>query len=402
MPMSNRSRFFIGLTFIFLIFVAWKFLLSDSIWNKDSTAKDLNALFQGPGYRKVELVEQRIEMPFLDRQSFRSTNWNIAGDVVVENDRFVALTSDKPHQAGLIFNKNQLNAESFELELTFHIYGSRSLKADGMALWLTEAPLPMGDLFGARSDFVGLGIFIDTFRNGPTGQFPYVTAQVGRGSTFYNKNDDGMSTQLAGCTAKSLLNPVSGKTTIKLVYLKSGYLSVEFNYDPDNTVSWHKCFTVYNVQLPQKKYLGVSAETGQISESVEVLGNRVHALYLPDQDKFIDSFDQYFDQKTSYEQELPEKQYTTEYSRKNRLRRRKSVQRLKLAEERVKKRGRERRLEKYGDPDATFVRRWWAMFVKSTKIIIGLIMLVLIIWVSRLVIKTRNQNRRSRSTGLLD
>lgn len=399
MATALRSRVFVGLTLIVLLFVAWKYFLGSLVWGSllsDTSSHAINNV-SDLGYRRVELERQRISMPFLDLLSYRSENWNVAGDVVIENHKFVALTSDKPHQAGSIFNKSPLNAESFEMQLTFNIYGSLKLNADGMAVWLIDSPSPIGDVFGARGDFEGLGIFIDTFRNGPAGHFPYVSAQFGHGSTFYNKYDDGMSTQLAGCTAKSLLSPTSGKTTMKLVYVKSGYLSVEFNYDPDNSNSWHKCFTIYDIILPEPKYLGISAETGQLTQNVEILSNNVYGLYNANDDTFIESLDQ-----DQFLDDNIETKDIESVSGKKHIRRRKSYQRLKLAEERVRQRDRLRRLELYGDENATFVRRWWKRFVKSLKILMGIALLVFVGWVARLVIKTRSQNRRSRTTGLLD
>lgn len=394
-----RSRILKVCLLIILFFLGWNYIYGSFIlgWLRNPPTQSSNNATNGLWYRKVELENQRIQMPFLDLLSYRSENWNVAGDVVIENHKFVALTSDKPHQAGSIFNKSPLNAESFELQLTFNIYGSIKLNADGMAVWLIDSPSPIGDVFGARGDFEGLGIFIDTFRNGPTGHFPYVSAQLGHGSTFYNKYDDGMSTQLAGCTAKSLLNPASGKTVMKLVYLKSGYLSVEFNYDPDNSDSWHKCFTIYDIVLPKTKYLGISAETGQLTQSVELLSNNVYGLYNNNDDTFIESLDQ-----GGFLQDEPEVKNYNSGNEDKLKRRRKSYQRLKLAEERVRQRDRLRRLEKYGDEDATFVRRWWRRFVKSVKILIGIALLGFVGWVVRLVLKTRSQNRRSRTTGLLD
>lgn len=394
MAFISRTRVLGGLSLIVTLFLLWRWV------GVPSFAPSTNEVdFDGPGYRRVELEKQKIEMPFLDPASLRSPNWNIAGDVVVENHKHISLTNDKPHQAGLVFCKEPFDAESFQLDLTFHIHGNLKLNADGMALWITERPSPIGDVFGARGDYVGLGIFVDTFRNGATGQFPYVNAQIGTGSTFYNKYDDGMSTQLAGCTAKSLMSPSSEKTIMRLTYMTSGFLSVEFNYDPDSSDNWHKCFTVYNVKLPQIKYLGLSAETGQLSQSVDILESHIYALYDPDADTYLRSMDQ----ARLYKEEQSSDQIGNPKSSRNKhVRGRKSVQRMRLSEERVKQRDRARRMEKYGDPDATFVRRTWAKFLKGLQIIAGLLLLTLIIWIVRLVMKTRSQNRRSRTTGLLD
>lgn len=393
MAIISRTRVLGGLSLIVTLYLLWRWVGVSSFTSVESDVESDRS-----GYRKVELTNQKIEMPFLDPASLRAPHWNIAGDVVVENQKYIGLTNDKPHQAGSIFNREPFAADSFQLDLTFHIHGNLKLNADGMALWLTEAPSPIGDVFGARGDYVGLGVFVDTFRNGATGHFPYVNAQIGTGSTFYNKYDDGMSTQLAGCTAKSLLNPSSGKTLMRVTYLKSGYLSVEFNYNPDEADYWHNCFTVYDVQLPEMKYLGLSAETGQLSESVDILESHLYALYDSDGETFLESMDR----TRLREEEEAARSPNLHDSRSKHVRGRKSSQRLRLSEERVKQRARARRMEKYGDPDATFVRRTWARFVTGLKIIAGLLLLVLGGWIVRLVLKTRKQNRRSRTTGLLD
>lgn len=399
MTLALRTRAYLGITLLALLYLLWKGLFGGlfGLFSPRQTTSDLADV--GSEFRRVELETQRIDLPFLDLNTLRSPHWNIAGDVVIDNYNYVALTSDKPHQAGLLFNKNSFDAESFEMELTFHIHAASKLSADGMAIWLTEKPSSIGEVFGARSNFNGLGIFIDTFRNGPTGHFPYVSAQFSRGGSEYNKDDDGLSTQLGGCTAKSLLNPNSGKTKMKLLYLKNGYLSVQFNYNPDEFDNWHKCFTIYDVDLPRTRYLGFSAETGELSESVELLGNTVHALFESDQDVYIDSPDQV---ERYAEKAVEEPQDVPTDSRNKHQRRRKSARRVKLTEDRVQQRARARRLEKYGDPDATFVRRCWSKFMKAVKITVALAFLACFGWVVRLVLKTRRQKRRStRSTGIL-
>lgn len=383
-----RARILAGLAAALVLYLLWHFFVGFRFPSAPPTSV---------GYKVVELASQSFESPFLDLVTWRLSDWNIAGDVVVENDKFVALASDKPHQAGLLFNKSPLDAKSFRVELTFHIHSASKLSADGLALWLTESPSPIGDVFGARGEFVGLGIFVDTFRNGPTGHFPYVSAQLGRGEPFYNRNDDGFSTKLVGCTAKSLLNPSLGKTTMRVIYLHSGYLSVDFNYDPDNSDNWQQCFSVDDVRLPSTKFLGFSAETGDVSEHVEIFKNKVHALYEPASDLPLMSIE-HWNPSVENTQNLRE----DSSGRKNKQRRRKSAQRLRLMEERQKQRDRARRMAAYGDSDATFVRRTWAKFVKAVKIVMSVLLLTLVAWIARLVMKTRKQKRRSHTTGILD
>ena len=130
---------------------------------------------------------------------------------------------------------------------------------------------------------------LDTFKNGKRGQFPYVNLMLGDGNAMYNKATDGYETRLAGCIAKQLLNQKLRKQNEIGLY-KSGYLSIDFNYYGHHE-QWQNCVTLTDVKLPETKYLGLSAETGQLVENVDIIENRIYALYKPD-DTFVESIDE--------------------------------------------------------------------------------------------------------------
>lgn len=365
------------------------------------TPEEINDMFQNKAaevpVRKVELTSHAITSPFLDKATRRSANWNLAGDIIVENGKHISLTSDKKHQASNMFSKEPLTAESFEMEVTFHIHAESVLSADGMAVWFTEEPSPVGDVFGAQNNFKGLAIMIDTFRNGRDGDFPLVSAQAARsGMLFYDKHTDGASTMLASCTAKLLVNPSSGLSRMRIVHTKNGYLSVDFNYDPHNSDKWHNCFTLLDVVLSKNKYLGFSAETGEVTENVDIIESKIYALYAPDSDHYIESVHEL---ETIIEERAPP---TEQKDKKAFKRARRLVLRLKNAERRIKEREKLERLQKYGDADATFVRRWWRRFTTTIKYMLYLALVVFLVWIARIALKSRKGNRRYRSTGLLD
>jgi mannose-binding lectin 2 len=73
-----------------------------------------------------------------------------------------------------------------------------------MALWLTKQRAQVGPVFGFTDKFEGLGIFIDTYKNNRPGVvFPYIMAMMGDGQTSYDKDNDGKSNELAGCSVCS-------------------------------------------------------------------------------------------------------------------------------------------------------------------------------------------------------
>ena len=73
-----------------------------------------------------------------------------------------------------------------------------------MAMWLTKQRAQGGNVFGSTDKFEGLAIFIDTYKNDRPGiVFPYIMAMLGDGNTAYDKEHDGKSNELAGCSVWS-------------------------------------------------------------------------------------------------------------------------------------------------------------------------------------------------------
>lgn len=345
--------------------------------------------------KKVELKAQQITRPYLNKQTLKSDFWNLAGDIVVRNGQHISLTSDLKHQASNMFTKEPIPAASFEMELTFHIHGKGTLQADGLAIWFLKEPSPIGDVFGARNNFEGLGIMIDTFRNGPDGNFPYISAHGGQGMYYFDKYSDGMRTKRAGCTAKSLLNPASGLTRLRIIHTKDGYLSLDLNYNPVEANQWHNCFTLTDVILPEKPYLGLSAETGELTQNVDIIESKLFGVYLPEDGDSIHNVGE-------LEHLMEEQKPVFKGNRGKKGKKvRKSLLRLRKAEERIKERERAYRLERYGDPDATFVRRWVKRIRAFFTYLACLILVLCMIWVTFRIYKHK-KGRGYKRSGLLD
>lgn len=356
--------------------------------------------------KKVELGAHTLRSPYLDKSTLRSPTWDFKGDIIVENGKHVSLTLDKKQQKSNMFAKSPLTAESFEMELTFHIHGGGGLVADGMAIWFLEKPSEIGQVFGAENNFKGYGIFLDTFRNGGIGEFPYVHIQGEPGFNFFNKHSDGLEKLLGGCLAKGLANPYSRKTRLRIIHTQDGYFSLDLNFDPDNSEKWNNCFTLFNVKLPKNAYLGFSAETGELTEHVDLIENKVFALYSPDGKHYIKSIDeletiiqdQLIDQTDATKSQKAEKESIPERVNK---RARKSILRLRNSERRIKELEKAHRLEKYGDADATLVRRVVAFMRKFAMYFGYLFGGIFALWIVRLIILSRKSNKYKRR-GLLD
>lgn len=395
-----RSRLWLPVLGIALILLVIRSLKKP----QDSySPEQINELFQDKHaslvhVRKVELRDQGLLRPYIDPTTLRSPNWNFAGGYQIRDD-LIRLVSDSQHQVGSMFSKMPVQARLFEMELTFHIQSksNRNLFADGMAVWFIDEPSPIGDVFGAKNYFNGLGLFVDTYRNGKQNSFPHIVAMAGDGHTQYLKMADGFDTMLASCRAKKVVNPVSGAVRMRIVYLQDGYLSLDLNYEPENDKKWQNCFTVSDVKLPVVKYLGVSAETGELSHSVDVVENKLFALYHPELDDFVASIAD-FENMIELQQEVK-----AGLGRKRKSpSARKSLKRLRAAERRIKEKERKLRQEKYGDPDATLMVRIRRLIISLVKWGFGLFFLVVFAYIGYNVYRTRKQTRRTKKSGLLD
>ena len=61
----------------------------------------------------------------------------------------------------------QVHVRNWEAHLHFRIHGTgRTLAADGLGLWYTQEKMTPGPVFGSRDEFTGLGVFLDTYKNG--------------------------------------------------------------------------------------------------------------------------------------------------------------------------------------------------------------------------------------------
>lgn len=397
------------LTVTGLLLAYWCFFRgSDSL-----TPEEINTLLQNKDasvtIKKVELQQQGVCAPYLEAASFKPRNWDVSGHTVIKNRDYIRLTSDAQHQVGSMWSKMPIQAELFEMELTFHIHlkNNAGLVGDGFGIWLVDSKLEIGDVFGAKNYFRGLGIFVDTYKNGRRGHFPYVNLMLGDGELYYNKDTDGFETRLAGCNAKALLNPPGGSTKARIIYIKDGYFSLDFNYNGHD--NWQNCVTLTDVKLPQVKYLGFSAETGDLAENVDVIENKVFALFEPESGDFIESIKQLeglIQDQNDLNNELEASKKSGGRHRQLKKnadpgRLRKSLLRLRNAEKRIKEREKKLRLEKYGDADATILVRFLRTTLYLIKMGVYASLFVMVAWVAFTIYRVQNQLRR-KTTGLLD
>ncbi|KAJ9300826.1 hypothetical protein DTO271G3_1990 [Paecilomyces variotii] len=254
--------------------------LSACLWTALAVVGAANAYEGDPDVRSIPLRTHSLAPPYLD-SDMQSRWFDFGGDTIIRADKYIRLTSDKPSQQGWIFSRVPLTATNWEIEVEFKIHGSGNLHGDGFALWLTKQRATQGPVFGSTDRFEGLGIFFDTYKNNRPGvTFPYVMAMMGDGQTTYDQAHDGKANELAGCSARGIRDAAI-PTKARLTYFQDKSLTLDLQYKSDH--SWTNCFTLtapeYNIAIPAVSYLGLSAETGELSDNHDIISITSNNLY---------------------------------------------------------------------------------------------------------------------------
>jgi mannose-binding lectin 2 len=245
--------------------------LASLAWGADSNAPQEDEI------KTINLRTHSIKKPYLD--SDMGSRWfDFGGDTIVRTDSYIRLTSDRPSQTGYLWSRVPLTATNWEIEVEYRIHGKNQLYGDGFAMWITKNRAAPGDVFGSADKFDGLGIFFDTYKNNRPGVvFPFVMAMHGDGQTSYDKNTDGKSTELAGCSARGIRH-ANVPTKFKLTYFQDKMLRLELQYKKED--DWTVCFELNEPpSLPQIAYLGFSAETGELSDNHDIISIQSRNLY---------------------------------------------------------------------------------------------------------------------------
>ncbi|CAK8681072.1 unnamed protein product [Clavelina lepadiformis] len=200
--------------------------------------------------------------------------WDFRDNAMITNN-FISLTTNHQGQLGSVWSKIPCHLRDWEIHMQFKIFGGgRTLAADGLAIWYTYSRLTPGPVFGSRDEFEGLGIFLDTYKNGDQPvTFPQISAMVGNGSTKYDHMSDGQLNSIGSCLG-SFRNK-DYDTTIAIRYVRQR-LTIKVDIDGQDT--WRECIDVPGVQLPTGYFFGVSAATGDLADNHHLIGFKFYEL----------------------------------------------------------------------------------------------------------------------------
>ncbi|KAI0795141.1 legume-like lectin [Abortiporus biennis] len=230
--------------------------------------------------RTVSLRTHSLYAPYID-QDLQNRWWDFGADAYVNTNKHIRLTRDRSSQMGWLWSRLPLTSTNFILEVEFKIGGgdSNHLFGDGMGIWLTTGRAQPGPVFGNADQWEGLGIVLDTYANSRHSYaFPRIYAFNGDGKTKYDKDNDGDSQALAACSANFRRTNVA--TKMKITYIKGAYLNLKVQYKAWD--EWTECLTLPNFELPNAPFLGFTAETGDVSDSHDIISVTAYSAILSD------------------------------------------------------------------------------------------------------------------------
>lgn len=226
----------------------------------------------------VPLRSHSIYAPYVD-SNLQNKFWDFGANAIVDTNRHIRLTQDRPSETGFLWSRLPLESESFEITFEFKIDGkSNHLAGDGMAMWLTQERARVGPVFGSINYFTGLGIFFDTYPNARHPYtFPRISVMLGNGVEAYDGGKDGARQELTGCSIDFRRTKVATKA--KLTHRPGIFTELLIHHDEWD--HWEPCFKVDNITLPSKPYLGFTALTGDVSDAHDIMSVSTNTLLFP-------------------------------------------------------------------------------------------------------------------------
>ncbi|EIW71811.1 hypothetical protein TREMEDRAFT_16819, partial [Tremella mesenterica DSM 1558] len=223
------------------------------------------------------LKTHSIAAPYVD-SDLQNRWWDFGADAIVNTNKHIRLTQDRPSQSGWLWSRIPLSVVNFEIEIEFKVDGkAHNMFGDGFAIWFTKERATFGPVFGSADKFTGLGIFFDTYANAKHSfKFPRVTAMLGDGQAEYDNGHDNAAGEVAGCSENFRRRDIPTKARVS--YIKGRILQVKLQLQKED--EWVVCFETDQITLPSQPYLGFSALTGDVSDNHDIISVTASTLQL--------------------------------------------------------------------------------------------------------------------------
>eukprot|EP00164_Ancoracysta_twista_P000316 GFYU01000439.1.p1 GENE.GFYU01000439.1~~GFYU01000439.1.p1 ORF type:complete len:588 (-),score=188.10 GFYU01000439.1:95-1858(-) len=208
----------------------------------------------------------------LQGPDYKIPHWEWGGDAL-GNPEFIRITQSAQSQSGYLWCAEQMMMHNWQIVMEFKVAGPENPGADGLAMWYVDEPAANGPVFGMADQFVGLGVFFDTYDNDERNNNPYVLAMVNDGTIKYDHENDGLPNKLAGCIAD--FRNRDKPSVVRLTYENR---SLTLELDVRGRGRFERCMHVKEIHLPAGYWFGVTAATGHYADSHDVYSVRMYNL----------------------------------------------------------------------------------------------------------------------------
>ncbi|QSL64749.1 hypothetical protein MERGE_002051 [Pneumocystis wakefieldiae] len=196
-------------------------------------------------------------------------NWDTYGSVKIRGNRIVFISPEHELNTGAIWQKHRNIHEEWyaKISLSLTLIQSENF---GFALWYTSERGKTGIVFGSKDRWDGLGIFFNIGLN----KKPSIGGHLNDGSVEYSKFKNPLIQAFGAC---SIIYQNPNETlTYKLSYSR-GIIQIELN----DTI----CFKTTQINLPSDYYFGISTQSENGAESLEIHSFEVDGM----KSNYIDS-----------------------------------------------------------------------------------------------------------------
>ncbi|KAI9314788.1 legume-like lectin family-domain-containing protein [Dichotomocladium elegans] len=178
--------------------------------------------------------------------------WTMGGDIIRIDD-FIRLTPSVPGSRGWIWADRPNTYAEWQAELTFRISGNHMHGGRGLAFWYTKTPMGDGPIFGAKDQWDGLGIWLDSAN--PRTHTPTTVAILNDGSLQFASRLNPEQYLLGSCSI-NYRNTNNVPAHLRVTYRAK---TLTIMLDPMGDGKDFRTCIQQTVNLPTGYYFGVSA-----------------------------------------------------------------------------------------------------------------------------------------------
>ncbi|KTW29230.1 hypothetical protein T552_01186 [Pneumocystis carinii B80] len=189
-------------------------------------------------------------------------NWDIYGSVKVEGNKIVFISPEYQLNTGSIWQKHRNRYKEWYAKVSL---GLSEIEGEnlGIALWYTSERGKTGIVFGSKDRWDGLGVFLNIGLNKKS----FIRGHLNDGSMEYSKFKDPWIQAFGACSI--IYENFNETLTFKLLYSR-GIIQIELN---DSI-----CFKTTQINLPSDYYFGISTQSENGTESVEIYSFEVDEM----------------------------------------------------------------------------------------------------------------------------